>query len=340
MGGYEILTVNLEGYGKGGLGTLAYDLHELLLMEKIPSVLLASGNPRELPDVTILKENDYGSVPQLVRRYPARYRLILGRNELAVLSQHLEDLILITGGTAYLQDWLEAHPLKTALDFLGMRQLPKGRETDRVRRERVALERATKILSAPGLNSRILRKAYPGLAHKVLEVPQVFRNVQSDRPWASRGIDLVAVAQWKDRGVDRDVKGYRFLSQILQQLKRRSLRTVIVGEVPFPLEGVTHTGWVDHGEALRLMGDARVFVSPSRNECYSQAIVEALQLGCNVVLSKNVEPHGFCHPSLIARYDEAAFSHAIEKALSQWFPTKPLPSPKDSLDFLMSALRA
>ncbi len=88
------------------------------------------------------------------------------------------------------------------------------------------------------------------------------------------------------------------------------------------------------------MDNAKVFVSPSRNECYSQAIVEALQLGCNVVLSRNVEPNGFCHPGLVARYDEKSFSQKIEKALRKRFLIRPMPSSKDSLDLLMSALQA
>jgi glycosyltransferase involved in cell wall biosynthesis len=89
---------------------------------------------------------------------------------------------------------------------------------------------------------------------------------------------------------------------------------------------------------LRLLGNSKVFVSPSRNECYSQAIVEALHLGCNVVLSRNVEPHGFCHPDLIARYDARSFAQKIEKAFARPYPHRALPSPKDSLNLLMTAL--
>lgn len=340
MAGDEILIVNLEGYGKGGLGTLAYDLHDLLVEEGIRSVLIASGNPRHLPNVFVLNENNYDPVPQLVRKLSARYRLIIGRNELAALSPHLSDLILMTGGTAYLQDWLEAHPQKTTLDFLRLKHQPRRVTSPRTDRETLALAKATKILSAPGLNSRILREAYPEFAHKIFEVPQVFRCLRSERPWESREIDLIAVAQWKDRGIDRDVKGFRLLAEILTLLRGKNLRTVVVGEVPFPKEGVIYTGWVDHQEALRLVGNARVFVSPSRNECYSQAIVEALHLGCNVVLSRNVEPHGFCHPGLIARYDGRSFSQKIEKALSKRFPIKPMPSPKDALNLLISAVHA
>ncbi len=340
MANYEILIVNLEGYGKGGLGTLAYHLHESLLGEKIPSVLIGSGNPRNLPDVFILNENDYRPVPELVRKLLARYRIIVGRNELAFLSRHLSNLVLITGGTAYLQDWQEARPQKTALDFLRLKHLPKDLDSSRIRRERLALEKATKILSAPGLNSRILKKVYPHVTHKIYEVPQIFRQVQSERPWESREIDLIAVAQWKDRGIDRSIKGYRFLAEFVTLLGERNLRIVVVGEVPFSMEGVFHTGWVDHEETLRLMDNAKVFVCPSRNECYSQAIVEAFQLGCNVVLSRNVEPHGFCHRGLIARYNQRSFSQKIEKALTKKFPIKPIPSPQDSLHLLMSALQA
>jgi len=340
MQDYEILIINLEGYGKGGLGTLAYHLHESLLGERIPSALIASSNPRQLPRVFLLSENDYGPVPELVRKHPARHHIVLGRNELATLSAHLNDLILIPGGTAYLQDWQEADPHRTALDFLRLKNPPRVRESTRVKRERLALQRASKILSPPGLNSRILRKAYPEFVHKIFEVPQIFRRVRSERAWKSREIDLIAVAQWKDRGIDRLVKGYRFLAGIVELLRRKRLRIVVVGEVPFAIDGVFHAGWVDHEEALRLMENARVFVSPSRNECYSQAIVEALQLGCNVVLSRNVEPHGFCHPALVARYNERSFSLKIEKALIRKFPIRRLPSPKDSLDLLMSALQA
>ena len=340
MADYEILIVNLEGYGKGGLGTLAYDLHGLLIEQEIPSVLIASGNPRDLPNVFLLEENDYDPVPPLVRKLSVRYRLILGRNEIAELSRHLSDLILMTGGTAYLQDWLEVHPQKTAIDFLRLKHLPKRTESDRIKRERLALEKATKVLSAPGLNRRILEKAYPEFTHKVFEVPQIFRSVRSERSWESREIDLIAVAQWRDRGIDRDVKGYRLLVEILDLLGGENLRTVVVGEVSFPVKGALHTGWLDHEETLGLMGNARVFVSPSRNECYSQAIVEALQLGCNVVLSRNVEPHGFCPPGLIARYDGRSFCQKIEKALTKRFSPRPMPSPKDALDLLVSALQA
>jgi len=340
MADYEILIINLEGYGKGGLGTLAYDLHALLVREEIPSALVASGNPRNLPNVYPLDEGDYGPVPQLAQSLSARYRLILGRNELATLSAHLSNLILITGGTAYLQEWLEANPQKTALDFLKLKHLPKGTESTRIRRERLALEKAVKVLSAPGLNRRILEKVYPEFAPKIFEVPQIFRTIRSERSWESREIDLIAVAQWKDRGIDRSVKGYRLLVEILTLLKHKCLQTVVVGDVPFRVEGVTHTGWLDHERAIRLTNNARVFVSPSRNECYSQAIVEALQVGCNVVLSRNVEPHGFCHPRLIARYDAKSFSQKIDMALSKRFSVKPVPSPKDSLHLLMAALRA
>lgn len=148
------------------------------------------------------------------------------------------------------------------------------------------------------------------------------------------------MAQWKDRGIDRDVKGYRLLAEILISLRRKNLRTVVVGEVPFHMEGILHTGWLDREETLKLMENARVFVSPSRNECYSQAIVEALHLGCNVVLSRNVEPCGLCHPDLIARYDGRSFCQKIEKALSRKFPIKPMPSPKDALHLLVSAIHA
>jgi glycosyltransferase involved in cell wall biosynthesis len=336
----DVLIVNLEGYGKGGLGTLAYHIHETLLKARVSSVLIASGNPRNLPDVFVLRENDYGPVPQLVLRLQAKHRLVIGRNELADLSRHLSDLILITGGTAYLQEWLEAHPEGTTLDFLKTKKHPRVSASSRVRRERLALEKALKIFSAPGMNAQILRKAYPTFANKIFEVPQVFHRLRPGRPWHSRDIDLIAVAQWRDRGVDRDVKGYRLLADIVRRLKGRHLRTVVVGEPPFPLEGVLHTGWVNHERAVRLMGNARVFVSPSRNECYSQAIVEALQLGCNVVLSRNVEPNSFCHPELVAQYDEKSFTEKIDTALGREFPSKPLPSPEDSLHLLMSALHA
>jgi glycosyltransferase involved in cell wall biosynthesis len=336
----EILIVNLEGYGKGGLGTLAYDLHDLLVAEEVRSVLIASGNPRKLPNVSVLNENDYDPVPQLVRKLSARYRLIMGRNELAALSRHLSDLVLVTGGTAYLQDWLEAHPQRNTLDFLRLKHLPPSMESTRINRERLALERATKILSAPGLNRLVLEKAYPEFSHKIFEVPQIFRRIRPETPWEAREIDLIAVAQWKDRGIDRDVKGYRLMAKICNLLRPKNYRTVIVGDVPFPVDGVTHTGWLDHEETLGLMDNARVFVCPSRNECYSQAVVEALQLGCNVVLSRNVEPHGFCHPGLIARHDGRSFYQKVEQALSKRFQIKPLPSPKDSLRLLLSALEA
>ena len=336
----DVLIVNLEGYGKGGLGTLAYHIHETLLKARVSSVLIASGNPRNLPDVFVLEENDYAPVPQLVLKLPAKHRLVLGRNELADLSRDLSDLILITGGTAYLQEWLDAHPEKTTLHFLDERKHPRVKASSRVRKERLALEKAVKILSAPGLNAQILRKAYPMFTKKIFEVPQVFHHLRPERPWHSREIDLIAVAQWRDRGVDRDVKGYRLLTDIMRRLRGRRLRTVVVGDTPFPLEGVLHTGWVTHERAVRLMGNAKVFVSPSRNECYSQAIVEALQLGCNVVLSRNVEPNSFCHPDLVAEYDGKSFTEKIDKALERESPSKPLPSPQDSLHLLMSALRA
>jgi glycosyltransferase involved in cell wall biosynthesis len=334
----DVLIVNLEAYGKGGLGTLAYHIHETLLKGAISSALIASGNPRNLPNVFVLGENDYTDVPQLVLGLEAKHRLVIGRNELAELSRHLNDLILMTGGTAYFQSWLEAHPEKTTLDFLRLSKRPRVRASSRLRRERLAVEKAIKILSAPGLNAQILRKVYPGWAHKVFEVPQVFRRLRPGRTWHSREIDLIAVAQWKDRGVDRDVKGYRLLADIVSRLKSRRLRTVVVGDAPFPLEGVLHTGWVDHEKAVSLMGNAKVFVSPSRNECYGQALVEAFQVGCNVVLSPNVEPHGFCHPDLVAQYQVKSFAEKIDKALTREFPGKPLPSPKDSLHLLMSAL--
>jgi glycosyltransferase involved in cell wall biosynthesis len=340
MADYELLIVNLEGYGKGGLGTLAYHLHGLLLGEDIPSALIASGNPANLPHVFVLEENDYDPVPQLVRSLSARHSLVLGRNELATLSDHLSDLILMTGGTAYLQDWLEAHPQKTTQDFLRSKHRSEPVSSSRIARERRALKKAVKILSAPGLNSWILKKAYPEFVHKIFEVPQIFRAFQSQRSWDSREIDLIAVAQWKDRGIDRGVKGYRLLAETLTLLEGKDLRTVVVGEVPFEIKGVTHTGWQDHEEVIRLVGNAKVSVSPSRNECYSQAIVEALQLGCNVVLSRNVEPHGFCHESLIARYDAGSFCQKIGKALQKRFPIKPMPSPKDALHLLMAALQA
>jgi glycosyltransferase involved in cell wall biosynthesis len=335
-----IIIVNLEGYGKGGLGTLAYHLHELLVTEHIPSVLIASDNPRELPNVHVVKENDYSPVPRLVRQFPGSHRLILGRNELAALSYHLSDLVLIPGGTAYLQAWLETWPGKTTLDFLRLKRLPEKIDSPRVDRERVALDRATRILSPPGLNRKILEKAYPECSHKISSVHQIFRTIRPNRPWEQRGIDLIAVAQWKDRGVDRDVKGYRFLMEVLRPLREKRLRVVIVGDVPFPIDGVEHTGWLDHESVLGLMENARIFVSPSRNECYSQAIVEALQLGCNVVLSRNAAPYEFCHPGLIAHYHPESFSRKIEKALTKRFSIKPLPSPKDSLRLLLSALEA
>jgi hypothetical protein len=338
MANYEILVVNLEGYGKGGLGTLAYHLHESLLEANISSALIASGNPRKLPNVFTFNENDYEPVPQIVEKLSTRYRVILGRDELATLSPYLSDLTLITGGTAYLQEWQDRHPHKTTLDFLRLKNLPRELESPRIRRERLALEKTTKILSAPGLNSRVLRKIYPEFAHKVFEVPQVFRRFESHRPWESREIDLIAVAQWKDRGIDRSVKGYRLLVRIVDLLREKGLRIVVVGEVPFHTEGVIHTGWVDHEETLRLIENTRVFICPSRSECYSQAVVEALQLGCNVVISRNAEPNGFCHPGLIASYAEGSFSQKIEKALAKKFPITPLPLPKDSLDLLMSAL--
>lgn len=335
-----VLIVNLEGYGKGGLGTVAYDLHDLLVTENISSFLIASGNPRNLPNVLVLEENDYPSVPPVARSCSAHHRVILGRNELSLLSARLSDLVLMTGGTGYLQDWLRAHPEKSTVDFLRLKCRPRIAETSRIARERLALERATKILSPPGLNRRILEKAYPEFSNKIFEVPQIFRLLQSQRPWEDREIDVIAVAQWKDRGVDRDVKGYRFLKGICEGLRKRHFHIVVVGEAPFPIDGVRHTGWLDHEETLGLMGNARVFVCPSRNECYSQAIVEALQLGCNVVLSKNVEPHGFCHPDLIARYEGESFRRKIEIGLERRFPIKPLPSPQDALHLFLSALRA
>jgi len=336
----DVLIVNLEGYGKGGLGTLAYHIHETLLKSSISSVLIASGNPKNLPGVFALRENDYEPVPELVLRLQAKHRLVIGRNELAELSRHLSDLILITGGTAYLQEWLEAHPEGTTLDFLHAKRHPRVRASGRIRRERLALEKALKILSAPGLNARILRKAYPTLTEKIYEVPQVFHRLRPGRPWRLREIDLIAVAQWRDRGVDRDVKGYALLADIVRRLRGRGLRTVVVGESPFRLEGVVHTGWVNHQRAVSLMGNAKIFVSPSRNECYSQAIVEALQLGCNVILSQNVEPNSFCHPDLIAEYDGKSFAEKIDRALGRVFPHNSLPSPEDSLHLLMSALHA
>jgi len=157
------------------------------------------------------------------------------------------------------------------------------------------------------------------------------------RPFESRSIDVLFVASdWT-----RPEKNYPLVRHIAAALPEASVH--IVGDVPAPVAGAQHYGFLTERErVMKLMGDARVVVCPSVFDSAPGVLFEAAVLGANIVASRNCGNWSVCHPALIAAPPTTeSFVAAVRAAMERPHPSR-LASYVDghSFDDLVDALNA
>ncbi|MFT7531752.1 MAG: glycosyltransferase involved in cell wall biosynthesis [Gammaproteobacteria bacterium] len=115
------------------------------------------------------------------------------------------------------------------------------------------------------------------------------------KPFDQRKIDLLFIASnW-----ERKEKNYELVKQICAA--STDLEVHIVGHCLDYVDGVTHHHFIsDRTFLFEILGQSRTLICPSLFDAAPGVIWEAIEMGCNVVTSKNCGNWMACHPSLLA----------------------------------------
>jgi glycosyltransferase involved in cell wall biosynthesis len=190
--------------------------------------------------------------------------------------------------------------------------------------ERDAIVGADYVVAHSDMTRRFIERLYPRLAGKLHPVSMGFgewihaaaaRYAHLSRPFHERSIGALFIASsW-----DRPVKNYQALRRIARLLPHGTIH--VVGDVPAPIPGVVHHGFIaDRAALFARMGDARVVVCPSRIDAAPGILHEGAALGCNLVASRNCGNHGLCHPELLAEpRTPESYAACIERALARQY---------------------
>ncbi len=131
------------------------------------------------------------------------------------------------------------------------------------------------------------------------------------KPFADREFDVLFVASlW-----NRQVKNYSLVADIMTHC--RDLKFCIVGEMENEPWQAACTGFVSsRREMFSIMGNARSVVSTSNMDCAPGILFEAVEMGCNIVASRNCGNWGLCHEDLLVDpYDLEGYVRAIRQSV-------------------------
>jgi len=143
----------------------------------------------------------------------------------------------------------------------------------------------------------------------------IFTDYKSTIPWAKRRHELVAVAHnW----------GRWFKGPDLLRALTKKFNIEIYGNRFY-----NKNYHLNRAEVLKLLGDTKVLISPSWLDSFPQVIIEAWQLGANVVQYKNIGTAYLNKPELNADHTVASYSQAIAKARARYIGHKTLPTAED-----------
>lgn len=341
LGCYEV-----PGYG--GASTSAYDLCRMLRDAGIDAELVCLieerdrefweytfgdrlGNPEGLPGVTT-----YGFSGSLLDPQPGLTRMIAALAPDVMLAVGYIGALLLRGaaperrlafataGSQLAQSAIDAGRAPDAVTLAHRLQRLRAEAGNKSDQERSAFEAADLVITHAPMVLEFVRHFYRGFEGKLY--PRVIwkaewihrgaaRHAHLARPFAERDIDLLFVSSsW-----DRTEKNYPLVQAIAAGLPRAAVH--IVGDVPAPLPGAVHHGFVAGREAmLALVGNTRTVVCPSRIDAAPGLLFEASALGCNVVASRNCGNWQLCHPDLLVDpYGPAEFVAKSARALTRKF---------------------
>jgi glycosyltransferase involved in cell wall biosynthesis len=161
----------------------------------------------------------------------------------------------------------------------------------------------------PEHREKLVRALLPGDALLRADVRR-FRAARA--AFRARPIDLLFVAnRW-----DRPEKHPALMRELIE--RSPGLAIHVVGECePRPPSAVCHQ-FVRRAALIRLMGQARAVVSPSRYDAAPNVLVEGHAMGCNVVASRNCGNWTLCHPDLLVEpFTAEAFLERIRRAVTR-----------------------
>lgn len=347
----KLLLACYEPAGFGGAATAGYDLFRTLRQDGHEAVYVnllderdraffeytfgrSLGNPEGLHDVhNVDVGGPYTPQPGLAAVVAAaRPDLMIAIGYLAALALRTSvpgrRLLFLTSGCQAAErlvgrGWTgDAAALLERLDAHGTAPFPGSEQ------ERDAIVGADYVVAHSEMTRRFIERLYPRLAGKLHPLPIGFGAwihaaaacyAHLSRPFRERSIGALFIASsW-----DRPVKNYPALRRIARLLPHGTIH--VVGDVPAPIPGVVHHGFLaDRAALFERMGDARVVVCPSLIDAAPGVLHEGAALGCNLVASRNCGNHALCHPDLLAEpRTPESFAACIERALVREYAPGP-----------------
>jgi glycosyltransferase involved in cell wall biosynthesis len=286
------------------------------------------GNPQRLPGVATCWLTDDLEAPQptLAQHIDALDPdVLVGVGYLAAMlfkrAAPSRPTILVTASCQQAQDYIASGGARDAVELAQVLAEPGTPPRLVHRGEEAAVALCDLVVTHSPLTLSLMERFFPRHLGKIY--PEAFSfaewicsgaesSRQMARPFTDRDIDVLFVASdW-----DRHVKNYPLVEAIAARLHGSAIH--VVGDIPRPIRGVTHHGFVESREVLfDLFGRARCVACPSRIDAAPGILFEASVLGCNVVASRNCGNWELCHPDLLVEsFGADGFAACITRALT------------------------
>ncbi len=227
--------------------------------------------------------------------------------------------VFVTGTCRQAQDFVTSGRARDAVDL--EQGLAAGSITPRIinRSEEVAVDRCDLLVTHSDQTKAMFERFFAESIGKMYPSAVSFAEwiAAGAEPWkhlarafAERDIDVLFVAS--DWG--RVEKNYALVSRLGRRLD--GLRVHVAGDVPHPLRGAVHHGFLpDRGTLFELMSRTKSIVCPSLIDAAPGVLFEGAVMGCNLVASKNCGNWAVCHPDLVVEpFDEAHMAERIHLA--------------------------
>ncbi|GJL83893.1 MAG: hypothetical protein DHS20C01_35270 [marine bacterium B5-7] len=347
-----------EAYGYGGAATAVYSLFRMLQGDGLDIHLISivsnrdlqpfheyfgsdMANPGRLDNVHICHIGDnawsqHESLSLLLDEIQADVMIGYGTIAAYALGSLDRDasLIYCTVGFDQLGEYLERSTIHDLCEFRSVLQMSPAALPILHRQEEDAFKNADLVITHSDYVLEFSYGFYPDCAAKIISTPiwyydwivaDVRKYPIQKTAFDERLYDIVFVASnWA-----REEKNYPLVKQICACCP--DLRIQIIGLYPEAIDDVEHYGFVgDRRTLFTMMGDSRVLVCPSSYDSAPGILWEAVEMGCNVVASRNCGNWMLCHPELLTESMHVdSFKSAIEKAVGReyesdthWFDNK------------------